>query len=63
VLQEVAAQPVHEAPLGLEAAVNLYPTLAAQALINFSAPLCPQLGHSTSGSLPKTNFSNSPPQA
>jgi hypothetical protein len=43
--------------LGLEAAVIFIPTLALQALISFSTRFCPQWGHSTSGSLPKTNFS------
>jgi hypothetical protein len=59
VLQDAEEQPLQEAPLGLEAAVNLYPTLAEQALINFSAFFWPQKGHSTSGSPPKTNFSKS----
>jgi hypothetical protein len=58
VLQEVAAQPVQAAPLGLDAAVNLYPTLAAQALINLATFFPWQKGHSTS-SPPKTSFSNS----
>jgi hypothetical protein len=35
-LQEVEEQPVQELLDPLEAEVNLYPTLAAQALINFS---------------------------
>jgi hypothetical protein len=59
VLQVLEEQPEQDPPLGFEAAVNLKPTLAAQALINFSARFWPQWGHSTSGSLPKTNFSNS----
>jgi hypothetical protein len=58
VLQDPAEQPLQEAPaLGLEAAVIFMPTLALQALINFSTLLWPQWGHSTSGSLPKTSFS------
>jgi hypothetical protein len=59
VLQEVAVQPVQELLLPLEAEVNLYPTLAAQALINFSTLVWPQWGHSTSGSEPNTSFSKS----
>jgi hypothetical protein len=59
VLQEVAAQPVQELPPPLEVEVNLPPTLAVQALINFSTLVWPQWGHSTSGSAPKTSFSNS----
>jgi hypothetical protein len=60
VLQEVAAQPVQELPPApLEVEVNLPPTLAVQALINFSTLAWPQWGHSTSGSAPKTSFSNS----
>jgi hypothetical protein len=57
VLQEPEEQLPHEAPLGLEVAVNFIPTLAEQVLISFSTLFCPQWGHSTSGSLPKTNFS------
>src|SRR3990172_8590248 len=34
VLQEPEEQPLQEAPLGLEVAVNLTPTLAEQALIS-----------------------------
>jgi hypothetical protein len=59
VLQEVAAQPVQELLLPLEAAVNLSPTLLTQALINLTTLAWPQWGHSTSGSAPKTSFSNS----
>jgi hypothetical protein len=59
VLQDVAAQPVQDAPLGLEPAVNLYPTLAEQALMSLFTFFPPQTGQSTSGSLPKTSFSNS----
>jgi hypothetical protein len=59
VLQEVAAQPVQELPPPLEAEVNFPPTLAVQALINFSTLFWPQWGHSTSGSAPKTSFSKS----
>jgi hypothetical protein len=59
VLQEVEAQPVQELPPPLEVEVNLPPTLAVQALINFSTLAWPQWGHSTSGSAPKTSFSKS----
>jgi hypothetical protein len=58
VLQLPEEQPPQEL-LGLEAEVNLYPTLAAQVLINFSTLFWPQEGHSTSGSRPKTSFSKS----
>jgi hypothetical protein len=58
-LQEVAEQPAQELMPPLEVAVNLPPTLAAQALINFSTLAWPQWGHSTSGSEPKTSFSKS----
>jgi hypothetical protein len=57
VLQEPEVQPAQELLLPLEVAVNLYPTLAAQVLINFSTLVCPQWGHSISESPPKTNFS------
>jgi hypothetical protein len=59
VLQEVAEQPVQELLPPLEVEVNLPPTLAEQALINFSTFLWPQWGHSTSGSVPNTSFSKS----
>jgi hypothetical protein len=60
VLQDPEEQLPQAAPLlGLEAAVIFRPTLALQALINFSTLFCPQWGHSTSGSLPKTSFSKS----
>jgi hypothetical protein len=59
VLQEVAAQPVQELWLPLEAAVNLSPTLLTQALINLTTLAWPQWGHSTAGSAAKTSFSNS----
>jgi hypothetical protein len=59
VLQEVAAQPVQELWLPLEVAVNLPPTLLTQALINLTTLFWPQWGHTTSGSAPKTSFSNS----
>jgi hypothetical protein len=59
VLQEPEEQPAQELALPLEVAVNLPPTLAVQALINFSTLAWPQWGHSTSGSAPKTSFSNS----
>jgi len=42
VLQDVAVHPVQELLPPLEAEVNLYPTLAAQALINFSTLVWPQ---------------------
>jgi hypothetical protein len=58
VLQEPEEQPAQEL-LGLEAEVNLNPTLAAQALINFSTLVWPQWGHATSGLAPKTSFSKS----
>jgi hypothetical protein len=59
VLQEPAEQPEQELLLPLEVEVNLYPTLAAQALMSFSTLSWPQWGHSTWGSDPKTSFSKS----
>jgi hypothetical protein len=63
VLQLLEEQPEQEPPLGREEGVNFQPTLVAQTLINFSACFSWQKGHSTSGSLPKTSFSKSLPQA
>jgi hypothetical protein len=59
VLQDPEEQLPQEAPLGLEVEVNLYPTLAAQALINLSTLVWPQWGQATSGLAPKTSFSKS----
>ena len=56
-LQEPEEQPPQELALPLEVEVNLPPTLAVQALINFSTLAWPQWGHYTSGSAPKTSFS------
>jgi hypothetical protein len=42
VLQDPEEQLPQEAPLGLEVEVNLYPTLAAQVLINLSTLVWPQ---------------------
>jgi hypothetical protein len=42
VLQEPEEQLAQEVLLPLEVDVNLYPTLAAQALINFSTLVWPQ---------------------
>ena len=55
--EEQLPQELRRSPLEVE--VNLPPTLAVQALINFSTLAWPQWGHSTSGSVPKTSFSKS----
>jgi hypothetical protein len=63
VLQDPEEQLPQAAPLLEEAEVNLYPTLAAQELISFCTFFPWQEGQSTSGSFPKTSFSNSLPQS
>jgi hypothetical protein len=59
VLQDPEEQLPQELLLPLEVEVNLPPTLAVQALINFSTLVWPQWGHSISESAPKTSFSKS----
>jgi hypothetical protein len=60
-LQFVAEQPLHELA-GLEAEVNLCPTLAVQALISLLTLSWPHSGHATTSSVLKTKCSNCLPQ-